>query len=178
MTFFGLVKLNLNNGFKDPTLLRAKRRQRRAKVGASSRVIDAAAERPQPESLVRGVPLFAGLSPDSLSALAAEARPVTFLPGDVVIAEGEHGDALYVVTRGEVTVTRASAGHDEPLATLGHGEVFGEAALLGDDMRNATVTAATPATLLRLTRAQVLALAADRPEIGQRLRAVDAERTP
>ena len=122
------------------------------------------------------MPLFAGLSADSVAALAAEARPVTFLPGDVVIAEGEAGDALYVITRGEVTVSRHTGTAEQAVATLRSGEVFGEAAMLAEEPRNATVTAAAPTTLLRLGRRDVLALAEQLPEIGERLRAVDATR--
>jgi CPA1 family monovalent cation:H+ antiporter len=110
---------------------------------------------PSAQALVAGVPLFQGLSADSIEALAAEARPVTFLPGDVVIGQGDRGDALYIVSRGRVRVTRD--GDAAPLAELGDGEFFGEAALLGDPVRNATVTATLPSTLLRMTRTQALA---------------------
>ena len=134
------------------------------------------AARPDPAALLARVPLFHGLSPDSLGALAEQCRPVTFLPGDVIIDEGERGDALYLVSRGRVTVSRRGEGTATTIAELGDGEVFGEAALLGDAVRNATVTVTQPATVLRLARRDVLAIAGRWPEIGERLREVDRER--
>ena len=62
------------------------------------------------------------------------------------------------------------------LAELGEGEFFGEAALLGEHVRNATITAMRATTLLRLARHDVLALAESHPEIERRLREVDAAR--
>lgn len=121
--------------------------------------------------------LFQGLSGAGLEALAAECRPMTFLPGDDIVVEGEHGDALYVITRGAVVVSRrVQGGESEPLARLGEGDFFGEAALLGDPVRNATVTADDAATVLRLQRAEVLALTDEHPEIGARLREADQQR--
>ena len=132
---------------------------------------------PQPRELLGRVPAFRGLSEESLDALASEARPVTFLPGDVVIGEGDRGDALYVISRGRMAVTRRGDGaRPEQLAELRDGEIFGEAALLGDPVRNATVTAVEPSTLLRMTRGQALRVAEHWPEVGDRLRAVDESR--
>ena len=140
--------------------------------------LGAVAERPRPAQLIRSVPLFTGLSKECLAALAGQARPVTFLPGDVVIAEGQHGDALYLIARGAVAVTRRrdDDGDDIAIASLGDGDLFGEAAMLGEEVRNATVTATSLTTLLRLTRRDVLGLAEHWPEIGERLREVDAAR--
>lgn len=55
------------------------------------------------------------------------------------------------------------------LARLRDGDFFGEMALLGDQVRTATVEASTPSTLLRLSRRDVLQLAGENPEIKQRL---------
>jgi CPA1 family monovalent cation:H+ antiporter len=157
----------------------------RAFAGVSRRIVDALQQAPQqaavsrarPRELMSRVALFQGLAPETLEAVATEARPVTFLPGDVVVGEGEHGDALYVVTRGRVRVTRRDAGGaPHHVADLRDGDILGEAALLGAPVRNATVTASAPSTLLRLTRSDVLALADRHPEIGERLRRIDRAR--
>lgn len=115
--------------------------------------------------LIETVPLFRGVSGEVLEHLSARAKAVTFLPGDDVIGEGERGNALYIVTQGEVTVTRNQDGESEHLADLGAGDFFGEAALLGDDVRTATVQARAPSTLLRLTRRDVMELANQFPEV-------------
>ena len=139
---------------------------------------DIGPKRVSPAAWLARVALFQGLSGAGLEALAAECRPMTFLPGDDIVVEGEHGDALYVITRGAVAVSRrVQGGASERLARLREGDFFGEAALLGDPVRNATVTADDAVTVLRLQRAEVLALDDDHPEIGARLREADQQRS-
>jgi CRP-like cAMP-binding protein len=61
-----------------------------------------------------------------------------YLPGDVVIREGDIGHELFLISEGAVKVERT--GHE--VARLGPGEFFGELALLSGKPRNATVVAA------------------------------------
>ena len=118
------------------------------------------------------IPLFSDLSEPVLEAVAGHAHPVTFLPRDIVIGEGERGDALYIITHGSVSVYRSDAGgENQRVGGLGEGDFFGETALLGDPIRTATVKADTPSTLLRLTRRDILRLAESHPEVGERLEA-------
>lgn len=144
---------------------------------AGARRRDSGPPRVSPAAWLARVALFQGLSGPGLEALAAECRPLTFLPGDDIVVEGEHGDALYVITRGAVVVSRrVPDGEPERLARLGEGDFFGETALLGNPVRSATVTADDAVTVLRLRRAEVLALDDEHPEIGARLREVDEQR--
>lgn len=123
----------------------------------------------EPSDLIGIVPLLNGLSQELLERLAQQARAVTFLPNDIVIGEGERGDALYIIMRGQVSVLR----NNDVIAELRDGDFFGEMALLGDQLRTATVKAKIPTTLLRLSRRDVLSLAATDPELRYRLE--DAE---
>lgn len=65
----------------------------------------------------------------------------TFQPGDVIIKEGEPGDCAYIILDGHCQVTRVVAGKKQNLRLLGPGEMFGEAAVLTNNPRLATVTA-------------------------------------
>lgn len=116
--------------------------------------------------LISLVPLFAGLSKEALKIIATKASSVNYLAGDVIIGEGEHGDALYIVVKGRVQVTHESDVGHTALADLVVGDFFGEIALLGDHVRNATVTAIHASTLLRLTARDVNKIALQIPEIG------------
>ena len=51
--------------------------------------------------------------------------------------EGEAGDSMFVLARGEASVTLAQT--DGTVATLGAGAFFGEMSLLTGDARSATV---------------------------------------
>jgi len=130
----------------------------------------------QPAELIAMVPLLKGLSEAALDALAAHAHPVNFLPGDIIIGEGDKGDALYIITHGKVAVFRQIDNEAQKLGELGAGDFFGEMALLGDQVRTATVKAKSPTTLLRLARNDVIKLARHQPEVNQRLREASSAR--
>jgi len=128
--------------------------------------------------LLAGVPLLGRLPAQALDPIAARATTVSFLVGDTIIAEGAHGDALYVVARGRVAVShRGDDGQNRVVAELGAGEFFGETALLGDSVRTATVTALRPCSLVRLGRRDVLQIAEDYPEVEAALEAARQARS-
>ena len=132
---------------------------------------------PGPADLMASAVISGGLPVRSSRRSAPRRGPSTFLAGDVIIGEGEHGDSLYVISHGRVSVTRSSDGEKpEELAQLGDGDIIGEAALLGQSLRNATVTAIQSCTLLRITRGQALSVARQWPEVAERLREVDEVR--
>ena len=121
-----------------------------------------------PGDLIGTVPLLNGLATELLEGLAKKATPVTFLSDDTIIGEGDRGDALYIISHGQVKVFHPS----DPaniIAELRDGDFFGEMALLGDQVRTASVKALIPTTLLRLTRRDVLSLAESEPELKNRL---------
>jgi len=126
--------------------------------------------------VLRGVPLFANLPEAVISGLIERATTLAFLPGDRVIGEGEHGDAMYIILHGTLIVHRGSGEKSEEMALLEDGDFFGEMALLGDQVRSVNVTALHACKLLRLKRDDVLDLAHDHPEIDQRLREVERQR--
>ena len=75
-----------------------------------------------------------------------------FLPSEVIIREGDVGDAAYLIVSGHCRAFRTVDGSEETLATMGPGEVFGEMALLLDAPRAATVAAVEPVNVLVLDR--------------------------
>ena len=73
--------------------------------------------------------------------------------GDIIIREGEAGDAAYIIVSGKCRAFRQAGDVEETLTTMGPGDVFGEMALLLDEPRAASVQAVEPVTLLVLDRA-------------------------
>ncbi len=74
------------------------------------------------------------------------------------------------MVQGRVTITRYTDGGEErEVSNRGVGDFFGETALLGDQVRTATVRAVQPCSLLRLTRSEVLAIAEKDRAVAQRL---------
>jgi NADH dehydrogenase len=87
-----------------------------------------------------------------------------FEPGDVVFNQGDFGDKVYVVQKGECEVLREKeGGGQEVLAVLRSGEYFGEMALLSDLSRNATVKARTPLNVLLIPKGDFDRLRANVP---------------
>ena len=78
----------------------------------------------------------------------------TYAPGAEIFREGEVGTHAYVIERGQVEVTSLHHGHAVRIATLGPGELFGEMALIDDQVRSATVTAVEETECVRVDRSQ------------------------
>ncbi|HEX3773982.1 MAG TPA: serine/threonine-protein kinase [Polyangiaceae bacterium] len=73
-----------------------------------------------------------------------------FAPNEVIIREGEVGDAAYMIVSGNCRAFRAVAGGEETLVTMNAGDVFGEMALLLAEPRAASVQAIDQVTVLVL----------------------------
>ena len=102
--------------------------------------------------LLKGVPAFARLPEETLEELAGLLREEQYAAGGVVVAEGDRGDRLYLISGGHAEVSAEGSKGPVPLATLGSGEMFGEIALLEPGgTRQATVTATTDLLTLSLS---------------------------
>ncbi|HKP56613.1 MAG TPA: protein kinase [Polyangiales bacterium] len=73
-----------------------------------------------------------------------------FAPGDIIMREGDVGDAAYMIVSGRCHAFRNVGPERETLAVMQTGEVFGEMSLLLDEPRAASVEALDPVTLLVL----------------------------
>lgn len=80
--------------------------------------------------------------------------------GDTIVRQGEIGEACYFIEKGIAQVTRSESGQgkSKQLATLQKGAVFGEDALLGNTVRNATVKMLTDGVLRKLGKQSFLQL--------------------
>src|SRR6185436_19742047 len=97
----------------------------------------------EPSQLQR-IPLFADASDEELKKVAAFAESREVSEGTEVIGEGEFSRALLAIEEGTAEVTRDG----DKVADLGPGDIFGEAGMLDDSQRNASVTATSPLKLI------------------------------
>jgi uridine kinase len=86
-------------------------------------------------------------------------------PGDVIVHEGGHDRALYVVIEGEGKLRRA----DLDLGLIGPGDHFGELGLVAGRTRAASVIASTKMTLARLGYEGWKAMLDQEPRVAARL---------
>jgi CRP-like cAMP-binding protein len=127
--------------------------------------------RPTPEQLA-ALPLFESLSPAELRAVASLTELRVEDAGVVLAGEGAPGYSVFALLSGTAVV---SSGGEE-LATLGTGDYFGEIALLGEGRRTATVTAASPVSLVVMSGSDFRVFERDFPEMSALLKRAMAER--
>jgi HEAT repeat protein len=111
---------------------------------------------------LRRVPLFDGLAPADLGAIAEVAEERSFADGELLASEGELGDELFIVASGTV---RVEAGGSE-IARRGRGEVLGEISLITRGPRMASLVADGDVRAIRIGRREFESMIHDRPDIG------------
>src|SRR5258707_6097016 len=75
-----------------------------------------------------------------------------YQPGEVIIQENDLGETAYVITQGQVEVSKELQGQKVHLAYLGDGETFGEMSMIDEKPRSATVTAITETVVSEIRR--------------------------
>jgi CRP/FNR family cyclic AMP-dependent transcriptional regulator len=121
---------------------------------------------------LKRIPLFADSSDEDLKQVAAFAQAKEAPEGEVVVSEGGFSRELLAIEDGTARVTRDG----EHIADLGPGDVFGEAGMLDDEMRSATVTATSRLKLISLGHFEVQRLKKDAPEVYARIEKLVEER--
>jgi putative ABC transport system ATP-binding protein len=86
---------------------------------------------------LRPIELFKTLTPRQLTDVAEKMSKRHYAAGETIIRKGDPGEEFFLVSDGEVEVSRA----DCEVARLGPGNFFGEVALISGEPRNATVVA-------------------------------------
>ena len=102
--------------------------------------------------VLRGTAIFAGLSDADRAALAVCFVGRAYGRGEIVVREGDPGDAMMVIAAGTFVATmRRHDGGEEVLNRMSAGEVAGEMTFLDPAPRSATVTAATEGIVYELS---------------------------
>jgi CRP/FNR family transcriptional regulator, cyclic AMP receptor protein len=120
--------------------------------------------------LLRRVSLFSELSAEELDKVARVAVPRRYPGGSIILREGDPGDTCYVVRAGTARVVRQHAdGRAITLTNLGPGEIFGELAMFGGDVRSATVEAVDDLQAVAILAGDLKRLLGEHPEIAVKL---------
>lgn len=129
------------------------------------------ATRQQRRELIDGTSMFNGMGTEVSEFLVSHMSLRHLQPGDLVIQQGTYGRSWYILVRGSVQIEEEDAsGERRILSFLRAGDAFGEAALLENTPRMASVRAISSCALLRLQRSDFLALAKDQPALASRIR--------
>lgn len=102
-------------------------------------------------ALLTGCDLFASVSDGSVDQLAGSAEFEDVETQQVVIRQGEPADAFFVIESGDFAVSAVDPrGRSVELPAMSAGDYFGEIGLIENSERTATVTALSPARILRI----------------------------
>ncbi len=102
------------------------------------------------------IPLFSELDQEEFRWLVQKVQMKTFSTEALICREGEEGDSLFVITRGEVAISkRGPRGKELWIRNLEEGDFFGEFGFFTDQRRHATVTALTESDVLEIHRGEL-----------------------
>ena len=113
--------------------------------------------------LLKSLDIFKETPETILAELAPLMLEAEVEESTVLFKEGEIGDCMYIINRGEVRIHKGN----NTLAILKEKEVFGELSLLDTEARSATATAHTDCFLSRIDQEPFYELLEERPEIAK-----------
>ena len=155
-----LVKLNLPYSFEGGEFTR----QARSVAEVVDRNFDEQKFGVAIISLLRGLPLFAGLGDGEIRKMAHLFEQRLYRPDEIVFQKGAAGDEVFVVMRGQVEIRLDEKSH--AVATMTEGKIFGELAFLDGLPRIAWTVATQPSILLVVHRDAFNRLIAREPHLG------------
>jgi CRP-like cAMP-binding protein len=104
-------------------------------------------------ALLKGIPLFAEMSPDQLSPVVGVLDRRTYRKGEMILHQGDEGESLYVIVSGRVRIyTLSPEGHELSVSICDKGDFFGEMAVLNREPRSASAEAMEHTEVLVLHR--------------------------
>ncbi|MBT8357720.1 MAG: cyclic nucleotide-binding domain-containing protein [Desulfobacterales bacterium] len=116
---------------------------------------------------LRKISILQGLSVSELAAVASVTEMVAYPIGETVIKEGDSGDTMYLIIKGEVAVIQTQGVSSEiEVDQIGEGDYFGEMALLDDIARSATIRTKQESHLLVLHKLEFTEIVREYPQIA------------
>ncbi|MCM0621073.1 Crp/Fnr family transcriptional regulator [Nocardioides bruguierae] len=115
---------------------------------------------------------FSAFSPQEIARISARGTKVSLPAGWAPISERTGADKAYVILEGQVSVRS----HGEEVAVLGPGDIVGEAAIMNQSLRTASIVALTRLELIHFTPEALRGLADEMPSFAQALEHTARER--
>ena len=116
---------------------------------------------------LRRIDILGPLGEEDLDSLARHVRLRVYGIGETVVREGEEGDSLFVVLRGDLEVHVGQ----EKVNTLAAGDFFGEMSLLTGERRRATVRTVDEVRLLEISKEALEPIIVAHPPVAEGLSA-------
>lgn len=115
------------------------------------------------------VPLLSNFPHGILTKISDVLELEVYKTGEYIVREGTSGDTFYIISEGDVKVTKKTNNKEEEIRTLTKGDYFGEQALLKTDLRTANVIATSETVeCLTLDRDSFFQLVGDLSELREK----------
>ena len=121
--------------------------------------------------------LFGVIDPEVLGVVEELVEWVTVPAGSRLFAQGEEGDAAYLVAAGRLRAFRQTGGVEVELGEIARAELVGEMSLLDGEPRGAAVYAVRDSQLIRFSRAAYDELLQRYPRVGLEVAQVVLQRS-
>ena len=119
------------------------------------------------------IDILRALPPEEVQELVPNIEKIDFPSGHCLMAQGDTGDALYLIESGTARVERSGSSE---VIHVGAGSVVGEAALLTGESRSATVTAMSDISVWRVGKTAFDRIVSTSPNLKQALEALVEQR--
>jgi len=130
-----------------------------------------------PRKILDKSKIFGLLDEDALTLLEQRMKLLHFSKGDLICREGETGDRMFIIARGEVEVLKKGEEDAEvEIAVLQPGEVAGIMSLFEGDVRSASLRAKGPVDIWTLDMDTFKLVLSRKPEIAWKLLAYMSRR--
>ena len=114
-------------------------------------------------------PLFRGLTHTELTTIIPTLRNRSFVKNQLLFSEGELGDTIYLIQRGELVSTIKSEGREIEVARFRRGDFLGELSFFDNQPRSASCSALKKCEVVTLTQEAYATIEGEHPTIGATL---------
>jgi small-conductance mechanosensitive channel/CRP-like cAMP-binding protein len=122
-----------------------------------------------PERLLELVTIFASLTRDERTAIAAKLKPKSYDEGETLVEPGTVLRSLFIVGSGILSFTREESEGEIELMRIGPGDHFGEIGMLTGSPATAKINALIPSTVYELAKDDLSPILEARREVSQEL---------
>jgi len=124
----------------------------------------------QAKQILEATPLFAALDEPDRESLAARCRMRSYSPGEMLFAEGDPCQGMYIVVSGRVRIFKtAGNGREQVLAVEGPGASVAELPVFDGGSYPASGTAMDRTEVLFISRADLRGVCLERPEVALKM---------
>ena len=140
------------------------------RLGRFERVADDAAIEEELGSLLGRAPLFSDFTRDDVKALSEYMGVYRAASGETIIREGDAGDFMLLIIRGEVDILKRGLQREQQhMTSVGAGTTIGEMSMIDGEPRFATCRTTQATTFGVLTRENLTRILREQPELGVKI---------